>query len=90
MTITSIRRTAIVTAALATVAWTTASPHAAAARTHTPVTSSGPATYAPGARLDVGGAEQLLRSAVNDDHVKITPLGVHLGGNGWSGGTLLR
>ena len=87
MTITSIRRTAIVTAALATVALTTASPHAAAARTHT---SSGPATYAPGARLDVGGAEQLLRSAVNDDHVRITPLGVHLGGNGWSGGTLLR
>ena len=90
MTITSMRTTAIVTAALATVAMTAASPPAAVARTHTAVTSSEPATHAPGTRLDVGGAEQLLRSAVDDDHVKITPLGVHLGGNGWSGGTLLR
>ncbi len=85
MTTTSIRATAILTAALATVA-VAAAPSPAATPTHA---VSEPAAYAPGARLDVGGAGQLLLGAVSDEHVTITVLGVHVGGDGWSGGTLL-
>ena len=76
MTITPLRSTAVLTVAIATVAM--------------PVGPAAQAAHAPGARLDVGGAAELLPSAVSDAHVTITESGVHLGGDGWSGGTLLR
>ena len=89
MTVTSIRPIAVVATALAAVTMAAAPSHAAAP-TRIEAPRAVPASYVPGTRPDVGGAPQLLLADLYDEHITITTLGVHLGGDGWSGGTLLR
>ncbi len=89
MTVTSIRPAVVVAAALASVAMAPAASHAASSSAH-PAARSGTAAYVAGTRPDSGTDLRLRLIGVYDEQVTLTARGVHLGGAGWFGGTLLR